>query len=37
MELKVFRANGHPNERADDLKVLLTPDPSTWEIIAKCS
>jgi len=35
MELKVFGANGPPDEFANDLKTLLALDPSAWEIIEK--
>jgi len=35
MELKVFGANGPPDEFADDLKTLLTLDSSNWEIVGK--
>ena len=35
MELKVFGANGPPDEFADDLKALLAVDPSAWDFVGK--
>jgi hypothetical protein len=35
MELKVFGANGPPDEFANDFKALLALDSSAWEIVGK--